>query len=131
VGVEHDGGVEFDDLNDAERALWEAFPRRELVDRTDAGDCTVRANVVRALLLGARAADPGHLAVLTLVGARVVGTLDLSYADITCAVRMSRCRFDHQIEMVGTRGREFDLAWSHFPGLGCVPRKRPSTATFS
>ncbi|WP_446210097.1 hypothetical protein [Micromonospora sp. IBSANI012] len=70
------------ELTVPERALWTAFPRRGLVDLTDAEDRVVRAAVIRALLLGAVPPEPGELAAVTLVGAEITGTLDLSYAEI-------------------------------------------------
>lgn len=102
--------MEPNNLNAAERKLWEAFPRRELVDLSDAADPTVSAQVIRSLPLGARAASPGHLAALTLVDAHIVNTLDLSFSEIAYPVRMSRCHFERGIEMLGARTREFDLA---------------------
>ncbi|MEH1055569.1 hypothetical protein V6U89_10210 [Micromonospora sp. CPCC 206171] len=105
------------ELTVPERALWTAFPRRGLVDLTDAEDRVVRAAVVRALLLGAVPPEPGELAALTLVGAEITGTLDLSYAEIPYAVRMSRCVFTDRVELVGARTREIDLAGSQLAGV--------------
>ncbi|MEU8301854.1 hypothetical protein AB0C04_31775 [Micromonospora sp. NPDC048909] len=105
------------ELTAAEQAVWRAFPRRALVDLTSAEDRVVRASVIRALLLGAMPPEAGQLAALTLVGAEISGTLDLSYAEIPYAVRLSRCTFGERVELVGARTRELDLAGSQLRGL--------------
>ncbi|TDB80032.1 hypothetical protein [Micromonospora sp. KC721] len=105
------------ELTAPERALWTAFPRRGLVDLTDSEDRTVRAAVIRALLLGAAPAEPGQLAALALVGAEITGTLDLSYAEIPYPVRLSRCDLTDRFELVGARTREIDLAGSRLVGI--------------
>ncbi|HET8661511.1 MAG TPA: hypothetical protein VFM55_21255 [Micromonosporaceae bacterium] len=109
--------MEIGELTAAEQRLWRAFPRREQVDLSDAGDREVRASVIQALLLGAQAAEPGHLAAVVLVGAHVTGVLDLSYAEVVHPVRMARCRFDNAVELVGARLRELSLSGSQLPGL--------------
>ena len=63
--------MKIDELSEPERALWEAFPRGESVDmsggdldfdstNTWGAERTVRAEVISALLLGARDNEPGH-----------------------------------------------------------------------
>jgi hypothetical protein len=47
-------------LSDAEQQLWDAFPRGRTV--TFPAPPEVRARVIRALLAGARPAEPGHRA---------------------------------------------------------------------
>lgn len=109
--------MELTDLGTAERALWYAFPRGEPVELTGAADRTVRAGVIRALLLGVQPAEPGHSAALKLTGARVTGALDLSHATLTCSVTLAECVFDHPVELYGARTRELDLAACELPGL--------------
>jgi hypothetical protein len=72
------------DLTPAERRVWRAFPRGGEVDFRPDGEVepadgddgdwgparTVRADVLRALLLGG-APEPGQVAALRLVGARI------------------------------------------------------------
>lgn len=106
-----------DELSPAEQRLWRAFPRREQVDLSDADDREIRAWVIRALLLGAQEAEPGHLAAVILIGAHVTGVLDLSYAEVAHPARMARCRFDSAIDMLGARLRELNLSGSQLPGL--------------
>jgi hypothetical protein len=105
------------DLNAAECALWHAFPRGEPVDLTGASTRTVRAGVLRALLLGAQPAGPGHSAALRLTGAHILGALNLSHATLTCSVALAECRFDQPVELYGARTRELDLGSCELPGL--------------
>jgi hypothetical protein len=86
--------VDLRTLSTAERALWEAFPRGEIVDLTGrprVGARTIRAEVITALLLGAQPADAGRIAAVLLTGARITGTLDLGHGVVTVPVR-STCR---------------------------------------
>jgi hypothetical protein len=86
--------VDPDKLSAAERALWQAFPRGELVSLTKARGVrarTVRAEVITALLLGAAPPEPGRIAAVRLDGARIAGTLGLGHAVITGPVRMRHC----------------------------------------
>jgi len=79
------------DLAGAEQLLWAAFPRGAWVDLRE-GDALaddpgnahswgkqreIRAEVIRALLLGACPAEPGYAPGVRLRGARVIGRLDL------------------------------------------------------
>src|SRR5687768_11051374 len=77
--------LSYDELTDPERELWDAFPEGRWVDlragvaeedRVNGGGewgpaRTVRASVVAALLLGASSPQPGSVACLRLVGARI------------------------------------------------------------
>ena len=97
-----------DKLTQPERALWQAFPRGELVDLTSAWGVwarTIRAEVICALLLGAVPAEPGRIAALRLDGARVTGTLALGHAVIGGPVRLRNCTFDSAIDLSGARAR--------------------------
>ncbi|GAB3800030.1 hypothetical protein GCM10027605_14790 [Micromonospora zhanjiangensis] len=53
------GHVDPSTLTEPERQLWDAFPRRELVDLTGREDRRIRADVIRTLLLGAQPDVPG------------------------------------------------------------------------
>lgn len=107
--------METADLTAAERRVWRAFPRGADVDLRRAGR-TVRAEVIRALLLSGPAED-GEVAALRLAGARVSGRLDLRYASVEHPVRLRDCRFDNAPDLSGARLRQFDLSGSHLPGL--------------
>ncbi len=119
---------EIDDLTPAELRIRRAFPRGEPVDFRAAenedpalGDTwgaerTVRASVLRALLLKAPQED-GEIAALKVTGARITGVLDLKYATIDAAVRLSHCHFDDAPDLYGARLRQLNLTKSVLPGL--------------
>jgi hypothetical protein len=115
------------DLTPAERRMWQAFPRGEAVDfrRPDddpdrGGDWgperTVRAEVIRALLLGGPS-DDGEIAALRLAGARISGALDLQYGTVECAVRLWGCHFEQGPVLYGARVRQLNLSESFLPSL--------------
>ncbi|MFC7217431.1 hypothetical protein ACFQLX_04480 [Streptomyces polyrhachis] len=119
------------ELTDAERLVWEAFPRGGRVDlRT--GDAaaddprraaqwgperTVRAEVIAALLLGACEPESGHVAAVHLRGARITGELFLEHADIGCHIRIRDCVFEDTINLYGARTRNVSIQDSR---LHCV-----------
>ncbi|MQY10380.1 hypothetical protein SRB5_04880 [Streptomyces sp. RB5] len=120
-----------EELTGAERLLWEAFPEGRRVDlRT--GDAaaddpagaagwgperTVRAEVVAALLLGARESVAGHVAAVHLLGARITGTLELDNADVDCHLRIRGCAFDGEIKVYAARLRNLTVQDSVLPGV--------------
>jgi hypothetical protein len=120
-----------ENLSDAERLMWEAFPRGELVDLRS-GDAriddpaggwewgperTVRAEVLKVLLLGVRAVEPGYTAKLALAGARIVGALDVSDAEISHPLALTGCLFETAVSLACTETRRLDLSDSRLPGL--------------
>ncbi|MER6815526.1 hypothetical protein ABT299_40185 [Spirillospora sp. NPDC000708] len=108
--------MDIEDLSDAERALWDAFPNAGKVDLTGTGEA-VRGEVVSALLLGARPADAGQVPAVRLTGARITGVLDLSFAEVRYAVLMRDCVFDEPPALYATRIRQFSLTGSRLPAL--------------
>ncbi|MBC9724367.1 hypothetical protein [Streptomyces sp. TRM68367] len=120
--------MEIDNLTAAELRVWRAYPRGEAVDFRAAGDDdpaegtgwgperTLRAAVLRALLVGAPQED-GEIPVLKVAGARIAGSLNLMYAEIDHAVRLSQCRFDEAPKLYGSRLRQLNLAGSALPGV--------------
>jgi hypothetical protein len=112
--------VDLDKLSAPERALWQAFPRGELVDLTKARTVrarTIRAEVIAALLLGAVPTEPGRVAAIRLDGARVSGTLSVGHAIIAGPVRLRRCDLEADIDLSGAKARDIDLEGSRFAGL--------------
>ncbi len=115
-------------MTPAEERVWRAFPRGQDVDFRDAADedpargadwgpdRTVRAAVVRALLLSAPQED-GETAALRLAGARITGVLNLQYADIDHAARLSDCFFEDTPVLYAARLRQLNLRGSVLPGL--------------
>ncbi|MFF7039413.1 membrane-associated oxidoreductase [Streptomyces massasporeus] len=119
--------MEIDDMTPAEERVWRAFPRGQDVDFRAADedpargadwgpDRTVRAAVVRALLLSAPQED-GETAALRLAGARITGELLLQYADIDHAVRLSDCFFEDTPVLYAARMRQLNLRGSALPAL--------------
>ncbi|MER6997620.1 membrane-associated oxidoreductase [Streptomyces sp. NPDC000410] len=120
--------MEINDLTPAERRVWEAFPRGEVVDfREDPDDDpaagaswgperSVRAEVLRALLLNGPARD-GEIPGLNVRGARVTGQLNLKYGDVEHPVRLRSCFFEQTPELYGARVRALVLTDSVLPGF--------------
>ncbi|MGV9498675.1 membrane-associated oxidoreductase [Streptomyces sp. NPDC003642] len=120
--------MQIDDMTPAEERVWRAFPRGQGVDfRTAADDDpargaawapdrTVRASVLRALLLSAPQED-GETAALRLAGARITGELLLQYADVDHAVRLSDCFFEDTPVLYAARLRQLSLRGSVLPAL--------------
>ncbi|NBM16237.1 membrane-associated oxidoreductase [Streptomyces sp. GC420] len=111
--------MEIADLTPAERRVRLAFPRGEGVDfRQDpeGGDRTIRAEVLRALLLGVAPAD-GEIAGLKVWGARITGELDLMYATVEHPVRLRECHFEQAPNLYGAQLRQVVLQDSELPGL--------------
>jgi hypothetical protein len=107
-------------LSEAERALWDAFPRGGIVDLTGRGRVaarTIRAEVIAALLLGARPAEAGRIAAVRLTGTRITGALDLAHGVVAVPVRLQRCELDGVIDLTGAKARDIDLSGSRLPGL--------------
>ncbi|MEU6914117.1 membrane-associated oxidoreductase [Streptomyces olindensis] len=120
--------MQIDDMTPAEERVWRAFPRGADVDFREPADeapargtewgpeRTVRAAVLRALLLSAPQED-GETAALRLAGARITGVLDLKYAEVDHAVRLSDCSFEKVPVLYGARLRQLNLRDSVLPGL--------------
>jgi hypothetical protein len=125
------GSVRLSDLAGAERLLWTAFPRGEWVDlrasdplANDLGNAQrwgqqreIRAEVIRALLLGACAAEPGFAPAVRLRGARILGRLDLIGAAVASALVCEYCYFESEIRLVESSCRTVRIVDSRFPGL--------------
>ncbi|WP_121750143.1 membrane-associated oxidoreductase [Streptomyces sp. E2N166] len=120
--------MEINDLTPAEARVWRAFATGTAVDFRAADDedpaeggtwgpeRTVRASVLRALLLDGPRAD-GEVAALSLAGARVTGPLELAYATVDHPVRLRHCHFDDVPRLYAARLREVNLSESVLPGL--------------
>ncbi|MFG2419494.1 membrane-associated oxidoreductase [Streptomyces sp. NPDC048448] len=116
------------DLTPAECRVRDAFPRGEGVDFRESPDedpadgaswgpeRTVRAEVLRALLIGGAVQD-GEIAGLRLSGARVTGRLDLTYGTVDHPVRLRFCHFEQDPNLYGARLRNLVLSDSVLPGL--------------
>lgn len=122
----------------AERRVRRAFPHGAEIDlrALDEDERTVRAEVLRALLLRGSAAreaaepdesgehepaergeEPPGIPALRLTGARITGALDLGSADIDVPVRLRGCHFDRPPDLHAARTRQINLTGSTLPGL--------------
>lgn len=102
------------------RALWAREEKLEDVRQADTWgpERTIRAWVIEAVLLGEREAWRLHHRGIRLVGARIQGELDLSFAQLTTPIAMNYCFFDSPIrirsasipvfELKGSRVTSFD-----------------------
>ena len=109
-----------------EKRLWSAFRAGQALDlRRDgkagpAGRAAARGTVIRAETIAtilATPPGPGTHARLTLRGARVTGSLDLSYTRIEHPITLRECVFDGPIVLAEARIGALTLDASTFPGL--------------
>ena len=118
-------------LTGPEQLVWDAFPSGTWVDlragdpREDSLDRAwrwgpgraVRAEVLRALLLGARDAEPGFAPGIRLRGAYVVGRLDLMGASVNWPLVCEHCVFGGEIRLVESSTRTVRIVHSVVPGF--------------
>ncbi|HKN54568.1 MAG TPA: hypothetical protein VJX66_18860, partial [Amycolatopsis sp.] len=101
------------ELSGPEERLWRAVTCGTRVDlRTgnpeldDPGrgeawgpDRVIRAEVIAALVLRSVPVEDGNVPSLRLIGARVSGKLDLSFARLVCPVELEGCTFDEGVTL--------------------------------
>ncbi|MEU5879882.1 hypothetical protein [Spirillospora sp. NPDC047279] len=104
------------ELNEAERALWRAFPAGEKVDLDGA---EVRGEVLTRLLLGAVPPRPGFSPGIWLRGARVTGRLRVKGATVEAGVHCSECEFEEKAEFVDSTLRILRIERCRLPALVC------------
>jgi len=114
-------------LTAAERRLWEAFPYGDTVEYLS-GDSelddparaaewdesrTIRAAVIAALALGARRPVRGRTAGVRIIGARVVGQIELRHGRIDVPLTLRRCRIEDTLRFDEAVTKSIDLTGSH------------------
>ncbi|MEU0839336.1 hypothetical protein ABZ370_07670 [Streptomyces sp. NPDC005962] len=124
-------------LTEPERRLREAFATGAKVDVRSAAtpqepegpedpeadgpgwgpERTVRAEVIRSLLLGSADTRPGETPVVHLVGARVTGRLRLVFAEVCCVLRLEKCWFEEPPQLYGATLHVTGFGGSYLPGL--------------
>ncbi|MGP4009121.1 membrane-associated oxidoreductase [Streptomyces sp. 4N124] len=122
-----------EDLTGPELRLWESFATGDEVDLrpNDAADggCvaegadwgperTIRASVIRSLVLGGADSVRGETATLHLTGARISGRLRLLFAEACCVLWLEGCWFDEAPQLYGAKLRVTSFMDSYLPGLG-------------
>jgi len=132
------------DLTETERRLWDAFPVGGWVDLR-VGDPAaddpkragrwgperyVRAEVLRALLLGARQPEPGCAPGIRLRGARVSGRLDLMGATTNWPLVCEYCVFDREIRLVEAVTKTVRIVHSKLPGFNGTRMRLDGILTF-
>jgi hypothetical protein len=115
------------ELTPAELRLWHAFPYGETVDYLS-GDSelddparaaewdesrTIRSSVIAALALGARKPVPGRTAGVRIIGARVVGQIELRHGQIDVPLTLRRCRIEDTLRLDEAVTKSIDLTGSH------------------
>ncbi len=112
------------ELTAPERRLWNAYPTGERVvlgdDRPGDGAPaarTVRAEVIAALLLGARDGRRGRVPAVRLRGARITGRLDVSGGEVGCELRLENCVLDEAPDFSNARIRQTRFNACAFPGI--------------
>jgi hypothetical protein len=144
-----------EELTEAEQLVWDAFPDGVCVDLRSGdlaagspatggdwgGDRTIRSEVIRALLLGAREPEHGTTSALRVVGAKISGCLDLVDAEVRFPVHLEDCWFAESPDLQRAKTRHLELSGSFLPGLmandlrvdghlvltGCIIGRRDAT----
>ncbi|WP_328534028.1 hypothetical protein OG836_05955 [Micromonospora zamorensis] len=117
-------------LNEAERKLWDAFPRGTVVDLGE-GDPTaedfdhdtwsqdrqVRGEVIARLLLGVQDKEAGYVARVALTGARVIGELNVDGGQTEYELVLNRCWVDAPPDFTGASSGSMNFHRTRLPGL--------------
>ncbi|GAB1822578.1 hypothetical protein [Herbidospora sp. RD11066] len=101
LGQVHQAGQNGTERPKRDWFTWAARDRDTQHDR----DRIVRAEVIRWLLLGARPVAPGEVAAIRLIGARIVGDLDLAGAEVTATLHLIECHVSGVIDLVEAQTR--------------------------
>jgi hypothetical protein len=121
--------VDLADLTEPERLLWLAFTRGTWVDLREGDPVAddprnagqwgparvIRAEVIRALLLGAKEAEAGYAGALRLRGARVTGRLDLMGATVANPLVCEYCCFEQELRFVESATKTVRIVHSRLP----------------
>jgi hypothetical protein len=117
-------GRDRSDLTEPEQRLWDAYPTGEAVTLGDGrpdgdGDParTVRAEVIAALLLGARDPKPGHVPAVRLSGAHITGVLNVSGGAVVCELGLRDCVLDQTPDFSNARARQVRIGDCTMPGF--------------
>lgn len=116
--------------NDAERKVWDAFPRGERVDlgpgnptaegfdpQSWGEERQVRADVVLYLLLGGQPAEPGYVAKVMLAGAWITGRFYLNAGETPFDLLIVRCWLDAPPELTDATSSAVIFRSTLLPGF--------------
>jgi hypothetical protein len=110
-------GMGITDLSESERLLLDAYKGGTWLDLRTVNERSIRAGVIKALLLGMEAAEPGQAAAVRLRGARVTGSLDMAGTDVSCPVAFEDCGFDDEVRFGECSTRSVRITGSRLPGF--------------
>ncbi|MGP3973951.1 membrane-associated oxidoreductase [Streptomyces sp. 8N114] len=108
--------MEINELTEPERRVWEAFPRGGTVDLSASDDRSVRARVLRSLLLSSPEQN-GEIPALRLRGALVTGELNVHSGVVSCPVSLRDCEFEETVVLYGAEFRQLSLNGCRMPWL--------------
>jgi hypothetical protein len=122
-----DGYVIVDDLSELEQVVWAAFPRGAWVDasatcrmdgngqheKSRESSQVIRAELIKALLLGACPVEPGNAPAIRLRGVLVSGELDLRGAVLNYPLICEDCAFDSLLRFREVSARALRFRRSH------------------
>jgi adhesin HecA-like repeat protein len=123
--------VDITDLSVPERLVWQAFTRGTWVDLREGDpvadglqaapqwgpERVIRAEVLGALLLGAREPEPGFAPGVRLRGARITGRLDLMSATLAHPLVCEYCYFTEEPRFVECSARTVRIVCSRLPAF--------------
>lgn len=131
--------MRIDDLSEPERTLWTEFPYGTHIDLSTGDperdnpvgaqswgpDRFVRAEVIKALLVGRRPVDEqqgreqgkGQSPSILLSGARITGRLDLGGIDFEASLLLRECALDEPLVIADSMCRSIRLYECHLPGV--------------
>jgi hypothetical protein len=114
------------ELNELEGALYDALSTGNIIGPENAdpalhsswsASSTVRAELLRQLVVLDPRARSGEARGVRLRGARVLGQLDLEYDELRCPLTLGHCRIETPINLQHARGLSIILEGSHVAGL--------------
>jgi hypothetical protein len=123
--------VDLTDLSAPERLVWQAFTRGAWVDLREGDpvadgleaapqwgpERVIRAEVISALLLGARDLEPGFAPGVRLRGARITGRLDVMGATLAHPLVCEYCYFTDELRFVECTARTVRIVSSRIPSF--------------
>jgi hypothetical protein len=110
------GIVPTGELTTTEQRIVDAFGDGSWVEAAD-GDESVRAEVLAGLLLRGAVPVDGAVPALRLRGARITGTLSLTFATVSSVIQLDDCLLDGSPDLSGAITRSVELTGCVLPGV--------------
>jgi hypothetical protein len=113
------------DLNDAEKLIWEKVSAGEVADLAEASGNKrqIRAKFLENLLTGGYNDFKVHRYGVTIWNATIIGSLDLRNADIPCDVELRQCDFQENVNFSKSRfKKDLSLINCQFDGKAYFSR---------